>query len=422
MSYLSIFEEIVSITNTDYAGFEEKKGWGKPEAYRGLIKRLEADHKLKPNKFADIVNDYLSDFQDHHLYFLLHGSESTKPQTIGFQVRRKGDTLYVTDVQEETRVKKGDTIKLIDGKTIPIIASEEVRLVGERSYERQHWMPVLKGARNIELGNGRILEMQKYDRVEQKPVYQLKEINSETLLLIFSDFNHYEAIRDFIEESKPKLRKAKNLIIDVRNNGGGNVHSVDELLPFLFKPGEKPSFDVPKREFNCTSRNVELFAKQVSEARSYQIDSQTLEMLESAPSTFESNKDKGFTEFDFSAYLQTLEKDFQGESYPLNVCILTDNGCASAGEDFVRVAMESSKVTVIGRATMGINDYSDLLQVSWNEEFSLYYPLSRARVKTEVDPIHGKGIKPHYYLEWSPEFILQDKDLELALEMLEVRI
>ena len=59
---------------------------------------------------------------------------------------------------------------------------------------------------------------------------------------------------------------------------------------------------------------------------------------------------------------------------------LSDYMCGSAGDEFVETCKESSKVTVIGRATMS-TDYSDLVIRQWDEKFHLYYPYTDLRRK-----------------------------------------
>lgn len=83
---------------------------------------------------------------------------------------------------------------------------------------------------------------------------------------------------------------------------------------------------------------------------------------------------------------------------------------------------ESSKVTVVGRATMGVNDYSDLVIKEWNDMFSLYYPISRRVQKTLNDHLHGKGVQPNRYIPWTPEHIDKDLDFLYALEILKKKV
>lgn len=71
MNYLEIFDEIVSVTHHDYSGCIDKKGWDHPDLYRNQIDELVQNNQLTPEKFKEIVDDYLLDFKDSHMYFRL---------------------------------------------------------------------------------------------------------------------------------------------------------------------------------------------------------------------------------------------------------------------------------------------------------------------------------------------------------------
>lgn len=144
----------------------------------------------------------------------------------------------------------------------------------------------------------------------------------------------------------------------------------------------------------------------------------TLKMLEFAEKQFKTYRNQGFVAFDFSEYLADRVNDFEGEDNPEQVIILTDCYCISAGEEFVGTSKGSSKVTVVGRATLGVNDYSDIVWHTWDKQFSLGYPISRLKQKTEVHPIHGKGIQPDIYIKWTPKHIEEDIDLQQALKLI----
>ena len=96
MDYSEIFEEVVYTVQNDYAGCDEKKGWDQPEIYVEEISKLEKTGEMTPLIFVDLINDYLDDFQDPHMFFRLDGAE-VKEKTCGFKVRRYLDALYVTD-------------------------------------------------------------------------------------------------------------------------------------------------------------------------------------------------------------------------------------------------------------------------------------------------------------------------------------
>lgn len=67
--YSKIFKEIVEVMHHDYAGYIDKIGWDRPNDYKKRIPNLERNNALNTTLFSEIVNDYLLDFKDPHVYF-----------------------------------------------------------------------------------------------------------------------------------------------------------------------------------------------------------------------------------------------------------------------------------------------------------------------------------------------------------------
>ncbi|MGV3466541.1 MAG: S41 family peptidase [Heyndrickxia sp.] len=422
MDYIKIFNEIMEITHHDYAGWDEKRGWDRPEIFLEEMTRLDEKEELTPQKFVEIVSEYLISFQDRHMYFLLEGSESAKVSTCGFRVRRYEDALYITETVEEKRISKGAKIISIDNQSIAAIISSKQHLLRERSAEREDWSHIINKATSIKIVdlNNQVMELnlQKYEPVPRNNVSTLKSMNENTLLMTLPSFSNVRAVLDFVKNHEDELKACENLIIDVRKNNGGNGQAYSTLMQYIFPPEESPSTEVKLREFNCTKRNSDLFI-QLSQAIRKNIDDEgTLRVLDFADEQFERFKGQGFIAFDFSDLIKKELVEMEGRISPRKIIVLSDSYCASAGEFFIETCMESSKVTVIGRSTMGVNDYSDLVMKNWDKMFTLYYPVSRLVEKTPNHPLHGKGIQPHHYIPWTPNHILEDVDLKYALTLI----
>ena len=427
MKFSEIFKEIISITHQDYAGWDEKKGWNFPERYLNEIIDLENKELIGAQKFKEIVDQYLVAFQDRHMYFVHTESQEAKSKTCGFRVRRFENILYVIQTGGETRFPIGTKIISIDGKTIDSISDLERNVLRESYPERESWESILNRASTIEIVNesdeSTSLLVNKYDSIPLDSIHTFENIEEDTLLLTLSNFENTDEVVRVIDELTVKLKECRNLIIDIRQNYGGNANSISSLFPFIFPVGEEPNAKPKPREFNCTARNSDLFIKLCEDTRKIKItnDKATLSMLEFAEKQFRTFRGQGFVRFDFSNYLEEVKKEFVGNAHPNNVIILTDCYTASAAEEFVAACKQSSKVTVIGRATRGVNDYSDLLAVTWNNEYTFYYPISRLETKTEFHEIHGKGIQPDIYIPWTPEHLQKDIELETALELMVVQ-
>ena len=109
----------------------------------------------------------------------------------------------------------------------------------------------------------------------------------------------------------------------------------------------------------------------------------------------------------------------KGTKFPERVFILTDCNCGSSGDSFVQTVAKLEKVTVTGRPTMGILDYSNLTTNEYGD-FVVYYPTSRRLAIDDGGEMSGKGIPVDVFVPWTPEFLKRDKDMEKVFELTEL--
>lgn len=412
MQLSDIFREVVSITEKDYSGCEDNKLINFTPFLNEII---EFEHKnvLTPILFTKIVTNYIQQFQDPHMYFTFQ-SRSETMKDIGFRVRRYKNQLFITNTIEETRFSKGASILTIDGKSLEDNSKEFHFPIGHS--ERQNWNYLIQQAKSIELEGNRVLEIFGYPRKQQKANFIVKVLEDNLVYMSLPHFQDPSLVTNLIKQYKNILDECTGLIIDVRKNNGGMSAAFNPLLNYIFPSSEEPKSIAKVKEFNCTERNADLFNKLFRNVKESFPNHESLPLLTYANEMFQTNK--GFTEFDFSPYTKEVTTDFNGNDRIEKIVVLSDCYCASAGDDFVEMCKQSSKVTVMGRATLGVNDYSDLVTMNWNNGFSLHYPTSRLVRKTEIHPIHGTGIVPDIYIPWTPEHIMRDVDLEMAVELI----
>lgn len=407
-----VFKEIVHIMHHDYAGCKDKRGWDRPEYF------LE---KIKGDEFADVVKDYLLDFNDKHIHFYDRNAEKEARQDRGFKVRRFKDKLYVTDVGAEDRLQKGMAFKSIGGWSIPELRERHERLLNESYDERENWGPILALYEYAETDAGQKIQFRFYQKSDYQPEYSVEKLNDKTLLMTMTDFANPDLIIRMIDGNKDLLESMENWIIDVRVNYGGGDASYFNLLPYLMpEEGVDLAETDEKMLFNCTEDNSERQLAMVEEQMKGVQDEQTLAFLRKWQREWERNKGKGFVEFNFSEFIP--DTFVKGNSMPKSIVVLTDVFCGSAGDSFVELCKKSSKITVIGRPTAGLNDYANLTIQRWNEGFELWYPTSRLSRIDMGRGMTGVGIEPDIYIPWTPEHLEQDKDLEAAMKLLEPQL
>ncbi|WP_026477100.1 S41 family peptidase [Alkaliphilus transvaalensis] len=412
--YVSMFNQIVEIMRNDYGGKDEKIGWDNPEIFLDQIINLLTSNQLHDEGFYSIVDDYLSDFKDGHLIWLANGGPI---KNCGFRVRRYKNSLYVIDVlTEESNVKKGWQIIEINGKNIELLGKDNIRKLKSDVLERQKWNSLISSANTVtfQLNNGEKLyyDVHNYKFKRRESKYEMKNLNDKILYMCFEDFANPDAILKLMTKNRKAMEQTPNWIIDVRNNGGGSDDAYYPLLPYLFSKGEKRKSEdlfYLMTERNCDTR-VELL-------KAYSANWESKEDVEKYIKLMETNRGKGFVKIDST--LDSIMQSFNKTTVnPKHVIVITDTYCGSSGDQFIYDVKQASKVTVMGRPTAGVLDYSNLTSIKIDEVFQLMYPTSKMASVMKKQFTYN-GIEPDIYIPWTPEHIEKDLDLEEALKILD---
>src|SRR5699024_4043874 len=397
--YVKIFNEVVNIMHHDYAGYLDKKGWDEPEKYKEYIKELDCNQELNDERFVEIVQDYLLDFKDTHMSFSKLNQKGEKSFDLGFNVRRFEDKLYVTAVGNERRLKPKDTIISLNNISIPKLVVKHQREFMETKAEREDWRRIIQKYTTAEVintnGESQVLTLKRYEKSVYTPEHTIKKLNADTLLMTLTDFFNPDTINQLIEEHKQNLEETKNLIIDVRINYGGSDKSFQGLVNYLF-PAEPTTLDFSDyaMTFNCTKHNAKLQTKILEEDLKRVEDKEIQKMGKNLIKKWQENIGKGFVKFD----IQDSKVEVVGQTTPKNIIVLSDVFCGSAGDIFVYLCKMSPKITVIGRATQGMNDYSNLTTMKWNNRLKFSYPTSRLDQLDHRGTLGKPGIKPDIYI------------------------
>ncbi|MGN7115804.1 S41 family peptidase [Lysinibacillus odysseyi] len=328
----------------------------------------------------------------------------------------------MTKVDEEQRLELGSVFTGIGGLSIPDLKNKHAMLLNESHPERENWTAIFSYYEFVELegSDDKMFPLHFYKKPPYVPVYTINQRDESTVCLTMTDFNNPDAIVSLINEHKNLLEKAENWIIDVRLNNGGSDTSFFPLLPYI-APLE--GMDVSPEDsmlFLCTEANTERRLAEFEEMMQQIEDEETQRVLQIFQREMVKNKGKGFAEFDF---LDIQPDSFmKGNAFPKRVIVLSDTFCGSSGDSFVEICKKSSKVTVIGRATMGVNDYANLATQTWDSGFVLKYPTSRLSRIDEGNGMTGVGILPHIHIPWTPDHLREDIDMEHALNLLKLPV
>lgn len=216
-----------------------------------------------------------------------------------------------------------------------------------------------------------------FKSIRDKQPY-LERLNKQTVYLRIPAF-HYEAdaIDSVILTNKKKIHSTKNLIIDLRYNGGGSDNAWGLLLPIIYTN--------PIRQKSCSFLSSEINNQVL---RKYQGDA-FYEKLND-------NLGKFVLLFGEKYFINRADRIYKN---PKNIAVIVNEYCASSTEQFLLACKQSKKVKIFGKVTMGALDFANLNTVlSPCENFKLYYAMSKD-VDIENYPIDDIGIQPDYFLD-----------------------
>lgn len=221
-------------------------------------------------------------------------------------------------------------------------------------------------------------------------------LSDKTLYLKIKSFDQSNAanIDSLFKAYKTLLDKTPNLIIDVRDNGGGSDFAYAPITPYLYTDTiKKIGVDALATEQNIEGWKPLLKMEDIPAEQKKEIT----HMIESM------ERGKG----GFVNVVEDEKKVLDSiRPYPQKVAILVNRGCGSTTEEFLMDAMQSKKVTVIGEATAGVLDYANMRQVALPcMPYTLYYATTRSRRIDMGKGIDNVGLQPAIKLKLSQNWI-----------------
>ena len=218
----------------------------------------------------------------------------------------------------------------------------------------------------------------------------LEKINDNTLLLRIPSFDSSQKkdIDSVLLANQNLITNTKNLIIDLRDNGGGSDKSFEKILPILYT---NPIETVGVELFSTPSNNqrVKNFISHPQASK---------ELKDWARKAYEklSNNLGNYVNLDSTRVSITKFDTIQ--QFPKKIGIITNGQNASTTEQFLLAARQSTKVKLFGQTTFGALDISYTYPAeSPCGDFELWYCLSKSLRIPEMT-IDGKGVHPDYYI------------------------
>lgn len=341
--------------------------------------KKQIDAAKNEEDFAEAVNSALQEFKFSHIVLATPRAARSRIERktvgIGIMVQQEEEGLRVINVfpetpAEEVGLQVGDLVVEADGKKI----TPGVSLVGEEGTEVS--FVVKRGEEKKSF----TVKRRKYSNIRKDT---LSWPSPDTAVLTVHTFDlsyDRERINDLMDEAG----KAKNLILDLRNNGGGVVINMLHLM----------SFFLDNDTVIGTFINRGLVRDYV--------------------------KETGGKETDLKAIAEWAE---QGKLRPLrnrrgqfhgNVAVLVNSGSGSASEITAAALKENLNAPIVGTKSAGAVLVSVMAPLV--NGWSLQYPLMDY-VTAKGVRLEGNGLVPDSEAK-TPRFNEQDTAIEKALTLL----
>jgi len=225
----------------------------------------------------------------------------------------------------------------------------------------------------------------------RKPFFEAIDDNTVMLRIPSFRIKQKKYIDSLIVKHKAQILSTPNLIIDLRNNGGGSGQSYSELLPLIYTD-------------TIRGLGVEFLSTPLSNEKLLRLAEDTEnDFSDSDREMFKREYEKlskhigEFVNLDSvivdKTYYDTIHP------YPQKVAIIINGDCASATEQFLLAAKQSKKVKLFGTKTFGALDVSNMnFAPSPCGDFELGYCTSKSYRIPDM-AIDDVGIQPDYYLD-----------------------
>ena len=416
MKKTDIFKDIVWIMTHDSSTVKDRKGCN-PQPFLEKI-----TDNMTEQEFLYQVRTYLASFGIiGHISF--HDKKSGPK---GFLLRISEQEMFVEEANQDTGLQVGDRILSLDGMSLEQVALQHpnyfISLTPERRY--REWADLLLMAEQVTvLRDGREMSITvRASQQAQKAQIFWKELESDILYLRLDNFMDEEAINRLYQECLQKIAETETLIIDVRYNNGGTDSLYFPLLHLGLEEGKGyDTLDLQDdgMEILYTEGNVNRRLKDFETwLQQENISPDTVKLIEDFRNNLLQNRGKGYVRYQDDQ--DELFPGVKGGHYPEQIFVLSDIYCASSGDNFVKMMKDFKKVTVIGRPTLGILDYSNCCKVDYDDYF-LMFPTSRWLAIDKGKGMTDKGVLPDIEVPWTPAHFERDVDLDKCLGLIEMK-
>jgi C-terminal processing protease CtpA/Prc len=238
---------------------------------------------------------------------------------------------------------------------------------------------------------------------EVEKTLDFKEFDAQTNYMRIPTFsgNWIAKLDSFYRVNHPKIISKQNLIIDVRNNGGGSDAAAFQLLDYIYS---KPFFS-DQVDLYVTKENIRKSIEWYEENKSDTINFDK-EFMSEILAEIERMKTAPLGSFISRFERQEIVLDSVSK-LPSKIYILQNRYCASTCESLLFWAKESDKVIRLGENSGGYVGYGEISNVKTPiYNFDLGCTMTRFVNQRSYEQT---GIPPDIYLDYQSDWLEQVK-------------
>ena len=402
---------MLTILSHDYAGLALTDAPVDSRYYVQAAGMAWKEGTLDALTFLRFGSQMLATTMDRSLRLALT-AEGYAPWRAGFDARRFGDSLCVTAVQEETRLRPGDRIIRLNALSPAAHRAQfQKNFLYAREPEREMWGNVLKMTAHIGVlhadGTQEDLPLRRFFGPRPACPPQLLSPAPGIVCLRVGDVGDGAALEALVTRDRAQLDGARRLILDLRATHDGEESAFLPLMPYVFKSAKTMS-EAAGMQTLCTLYTEENCRRRAALLSPYAGDPTADALLAS----LEEKRGAlwvGET-FDLWEDVPQAIQPRGGETL-----LLTDTFCEGAAEAFALLARREGRAALLGRPTMGNLDTASPIRVALSDELVFTYPMSITAQARRGEGFMGRGVAPDTLIPFTPEECTRDVILERAL-------
>ncbi len=437
--YLSGYNAICETLHMDAAC--GRLSIGNAGACGNSLAKASRDARADMDQFLLAARQYLSSADARSCKVTCH-DPSYQEWDLGFRVKRHEGFLYVTQAEQETRLKPGMRIAAVGMNKIDFLLKDTgAEVFWGRDTDREDWDLAMRMFDDIDVfpGDGHVmrLDLRRHPVLEHTPQMSVRTQGTAVIARVDS-LADAQAAQQVAGDVRAALQAGTTkLVLDLRHcaDDAADPDAYLALLPFLVDE-ETAARDVmgdielvsvySKNNARLLTEDIERVRPALDEAGQAMADELVADIAAKADEVLARKR----TTHVMAQRLKLAELDevlpspFDDERVtpdthaPQLACILVDSTCGYAAERLAQAVMGMGRVRLVGRATQGLVDYANYLTCELEGiQCSFTYPMSRTKANRDGAGFAKKGLPLDVHVPFTPQECTADTILQAALEL-----